>query len=42
MVQFSVGDYRNNDPITSDPSVPDLLPLDSFPPVYLPGYPAGT
>ncbi len=42
MVQFSVGDYRNNDPITSDPSVPDPLPVDSFPPVYLPGYPAGT
>ena len=42
MVQFSVGDYRNNDPITSDPSVPDPLPLDSFPPVYRPGYRAGT
>jgi FtsP/CotA-like multicopper oxidase with cupredoxin domain len=42
MVQFSVGDLRNNDPITSDPSVPDALPANSFVPKYQPGYPAGT
>jgi FtsP/CotA-like multicopper oxidase with cupredoxin domain len=42
MVQFSVGDYRNNDPITSDPAVPDPLPVDAFPPVYQAGFPVGT
>jgi len=42
MVQFSVGDLRNNDPITSDPSVPDALPANSFVPKYQPGFPAGT
>lgn len=42
MVQFSVGDLRNNDPITSDPSVLDTLPGDHFIPKYQPGYPAGT
>ncbi|XAS68575.1 multicopper oxidase domain-containing protein [Micrococcaceae bacterium Sec5.7] len=42
MVQFSVGDLRNNDPITSDPPVRDTLPADHFRPVYLPGFPAGT
>ncbi|MBG6059382.1 spore coat protein A [Cryobacterium sp. MP_M5] len=42
MVQFSVGDWRNNDPIASDRPVPDTTPIDSFPPVYLPGFPAGT
>jgi FtsP/CotA-like multicopper oxidase with cupredoxin domain len=42
MVQFSVGDYRVNDPITSDPARIDTLPYDYFTPAYLPGYPAGT
>lgn len=42
MVQFSVGDLRNNDPITSDPAVPDTLPANHFIPRYQPGYPAGT
>ena len=42
MVQFSVGDLRNNDPITTDPSVLDLTPFGSFPPSYRPGFPAGT
>ena len=42
MVQFSVGDLRNNDPIRSDPPVRDTTPLGAFPPVYLPGFPAGT
>jgi spore coat protein A len=34
MVQFAVGDPRNNDPITMDPPVLDTLPTDAFPPVY--------
>ncbi|MFF2029114.1 multicopper oxidase family protein [Arthrobacter sp. NPDC058192] len=42
MVQFSVGDLRNNDPITSDPPVPDTLAPNAFPPVYRPGFPPGT
>ncbi|MDJ0377455.1 multicopper oxidase domain-containing protein [Cryobacterium sp. PH31-L1] len=42
MVQFAVGDYRVNDPINSDPSYADTMPLDAYPSVYLPGYPAGT
>ena len=42
MVQFSVGDWRVNDPVTSDPPVPDATPLDAFPPAYRPGFPAGT
>ncbi|WP_211879977.1 multicopper oxidase family protein [Pseudarthrobacter albicanus] len=42
MVQFSVGDLRNNDPISSDPPVRDTTPYDSFPPVYRPDFPAGT
>jgi spore coat protein A len=42
MVQFSVGDPGSNDPITSDRAVPDTTPVGSFPPVYLPGWPAGT
>ena len=42
MVQFSVGDLRINDPITTDPPIRDTLSVSSFPPVYLPGWPAGT
>lgn len=42
MVQFSVGDLRTNDPITSDPPTLDTTALDAFPPVYRPGLPAGT
>jgi FtsP/CotA-like multicopper oxidase with cupredoxin domain len=42
MVQFSVGDLRTNDPITSDPPVLDTTDPDAFPPVYRPGFPAGT
>jgi len=42
MVQFSAGNPADNNPITSDPAVPDTTPSSSFPPVYLPGFPAGT
>jgi FtsP/CotA-like multicopper oxidase with cupredoxin domain len=42
MVQFSVGDYRINDPVTSDPPVPDPSPADAYPPMYRPGLPPGT
>lgn len=42
MVQYSVGDLRFNDPITSDPAIRDTTPVASFAPVYLPGWPAGT
>jgi spore coat protein A, manganese oxidase len=42
MIQYAVGDPRRNDPITSAPAVPDNTPLDAFPPVYAPGFPAGT
>ena len=42
MVQFSAGDPADNNPITSDPPVRDTTPVGSFPPVYLPGFPAGT
>ncbi|MDD0858227.1 multicopper oxidase domain-containing protein [Arthrobacter alpinus] len=39
MVQFAVGDWRTNDPITADPAVIDTRPADAFPGVYakLPG-----
>jgi len=42
MVQFSAGNPRSNDPVTSDPAIRDTTPLGAFPPVYLPGFPAGT
>jgi spore coat protein A len=42
MVQFSVGDLRSNDPITADRPVRDTTPLNGFPPVYRPRFPAGT
>ena len=42
MTQFAVGDSRVNDPINSDPSYWDASPINSYPPVYLPGLPAGT
>ena len=42
MVQFAVGNPRDNDPITSDPPVRDTTPVGSFPPVYLPPFPSGT
>jgi spore coat protein A len=42
MVQFSAGNPADNDPITSDPPVRDTTPAGSFPPVYQPGFPAGT
>jgi hypothetical protein len=42
MVQFSVGDWRNNDPISSDPPVWDATPMGSYPPAYRPGFPPGT
>ena len=42
MIQFSVGDYRINDPVTSDPPVPDTSPADAYPPMYRPGLPPGT
>ena len=40
MTQFAVGDLRTNDPMTSDPAVPETMP--ALPPVYRAGYPAGT
>ena len=42
MIQFAVGDYRVNDPVTSDIPVVDTTPMGSYPPVYRPGLPAGT
>ena len=42
MVQFSVGDLRTNDPVTSDAPIPDLTELDAFQPAYRPRFPAGT
>ena len=42
MVQFSVGDWRNNDPVSSDYPVVDTTPMGSYPPVYRPGFAAGT
>jgi spore coat protein A len=42
MVQFSVGDPKDNDPVSSDPPVLDASPTGTFPPVYRPGYPVGT
>lgn len=42
MIQFAVGDYRVNDPITSDVPVVDSTPMGSYPPVYRPELPAGT
>jgi spore coat protein A len=42
MVQYAVGDQRHNNPVTADPPVRDRTPVGSFPPVYLPGLPAGT
>ena len=42
MVQFSAGNPADNDPIASDPPVLDTTPAGSFPPVYRPGFPAGT
>jgi hypothetical protein len=41
MIQFAVGDYRVNNPITSDVPVADTTPMGSYPPVYRPGLPAG-
>jgi|GEM_PF-352744 len=42
MVQFSAGNPASNDPVASDPPVFDTTPVGSFPPEYLPGFPAGT
>jgi len=42
MVQFAVGDWRTNDPISSAPAVVDTRPPNAFPPVYSRGFPAGT
>lgn len=42
MVQFSVGDPRDNDPVASDPPVLDSTALNAFLPVYAPGFPPGT
>ena len=42
MVQFSAGNPASNDPVTADPPVWDPTPVGSFPPVYRPGFPAGT
>jgi hypothetical protein len=40
MVQFAVGNKNDNDPITSDPAVPETQA--EIPPVYLPSFPPGT
>ncbi|MFC5930658.1 multicopper oxidase domain-containing protein [Cryobacterium melibiosiphilum] len=42
MVQFAVGDWRVNDPVSSDPAYLDALPDGAYPPTYLPGFPLGT
>ena len=42
MVQFSAGNPNDNDPVASDRPVLDTTPVDSFPPVYRPEFPAGT
>ena len=42
MVQYSVGDLRANDPIASARPLRDTTPLNAFPPVYRPRFPAGT
>ncbi|MDX6359974.1 MAG: hypothetical protein QOH37_3028 [Nocardioidaceae bacterium] len=42
MVQFSVGDPTQNDPVTSDPPVLDPTPVGSFSPIYLTELPPGT
>ena len=42
MVQFSAGNPNDNDPVASDRPVLDTTPVGSFPPVYRPGFPAGT
>jgi FtsP/CotA-like multicopper oxidase with cupredoxin domain len=39
MVQFAVGDWQANDPINSDPAVPETEA--EIPAVYAPGYPLG-
>jgi len=42
MVQFSVGNPGDNDPVSADPPVRDTTPAGSFAPVYRPGFRAGT
>ena len=42
MIQFSAGDWRNNDPISSARPLVDTTPLGAFPPTYRPLYRAGT
>lgn len=42
MVQFAVGDLRNNDPIYADQPVPETMPAGSFASNYRAAYPAGT
>lgn len=42
MVQFSVGDLRNNDPINADLPVAESFPEEGFSSAYMPAYPAGT
>jgi len=42
MVQFSAGDERVKEPIKAAPPLRDPLPLNAFPPVYRPRFPAGT
>ena len=41
MVQFAAGNPTDNDPVSSDPPVLDTAPVGSYPPDYLPGFPAG-
>lgn len=42
MVQFAVGDWRNNDPVTSAPAYLDVSPMAASSPTYRTGYAAGT
>jgi spore coat protein A len=42
MVQYSVGDLRENNPMTSAPATFDPLPPNAYSPTYTAGYPAGT
>ena len=42
MVQFAVGDLKNNDPINADKPILENIPEGSFSSTYKPSYPAGT
>ena len=42
MVQFPVGDWPNNDPVSSDYPVVVTTAMNSYPPVHRPGCAPGT